>query len=74
MPLALILAAALVEFVGAHLALVAGLSMRREWWRAAVALVVLPLAPWWGWQRGMRLRVFVWIGGLAVYAAGVLVA
>lgn len=68
------LALALVAFVGAHLALVAGLARRGAWGRAAAALVVAPLAPWWGWGEGMRLRVAAWGAALVLYAIGVAVA
>lgn len=68
------LALAFVAFVGAHLALVAGLARKGAWGRAAVALVVAPLAPWWGWDAGMRLRAAAWGAALALYAIGVAVA
>jgi len=42
--------------------------------RAAVALVVAPLAPLWGWKAGLRRTTLVWCGGLALYAAGVALA
>jgi hypothetical protein len=65
------LAVALLAFVAAHLALIAGIARRGRWWRAAVALVFAPLAPWWGWQLGMRRRTFAWAAALVVYAVGV---
>jgi hypothetical protein len=52
-----------------HLALVFGLAVRPPRWRALVALVVPPLAPWWGYADKMRVRTFAWIGCAVAYAA-----
>ncbi|MGA7123854.1 MAG: hypothetical protein WBY94_27375 [Polyangiaceae bacterium] len=65
------LAAALVAFAFAHIALVVGLARRRLWWRAVLALAVPPLAPWWGWNAGMRRRTVAWVTSLALYAIGI---
>jgi len=54
--------------VTAHVALVAGLCLRAPRWRGLLALVVPPLAPYWGWEAKMRVRAGLWFGGLAVYA------
>jgi hypothetical protein len=61
----------LAVFLSAHVVLVAGLARRRAWGRAVVALVVPPLAPWWGWSAGLRPASMVWCAALALYAAGV---
>jgi hypothetical protein len=61
---------ALAAALAAHVALVAGLARRGEWGRAAIALVVGPLAPWWGWRAGMRGRTMAWLVAVALYAAG----
>jgi hypothetical protein len=68
------LASSLVVFVAAHVALVAGLACRRAWGRAAVALLVPPLAPWWGYREGLRVATIAWCAALALYALGVAVA
>ena len=68
------IASALSVFVAAHLALVAGLARKRDWRRAAVALLVPPLAPWWGYREGLRVATIVWCAALALYAVGVIVA
>ena len=68
------LAVGFVGFVAAHLSLVGGLARRAGWRRAAAALVVAPLAPWWGWHVGMRRRTLAWGIALALYAAGVAIA
>ena len=60
----LVLAFAVV--VTTHVALVAGLAGRAPRWRALVALVVPPLAPYWGWN-GLRRRSVLWIAGAVVY-------
>jgi hypothetical protein len=65
------LAISLVLYAGAHVALVVGLFRREPRWRGAVALVVPPLAPYWGWPLGMRARAWLWLGALGAYALGV---
>ena len=64
----------LAVFVAAHAVLVAGLARRRAWRRAVVALLVPPLAPWWGWSAGLRAPTLVWCAALALYALGVTLA
>jgi hypothetical protein len=61
----------LVVFLGAHATLLVSLVTRKPRYRAAVALAVPPLAPFWGWQIGFRGRVYVWGAALVVYAIGV---
>jgi hypothetical protein len=68
------LASALAVFVAAHVALVAGLAQRRAWGHAVVALLVPPLAPWWGYRAGLRTATIAWCAALALYAAGVVIA
>jgi hypothetical protein len=63
---ALVLAFAVV--VTAHVTLVVGLAGRAPRWRALVALVVPPLAPYWGWD-GLRRRSVLWMVGAVLYAA-----
>ena len=52
----------------AHATLVYGLVRRRPRWRAPIALVVLPLAPYWGYQAGLRRRAITWVTAAVVYA------
>ena len=47
---------------------------RITWWRAPLAFFVLPLAPYWGWVNGMRMRVVAWAAAVVVYAVGVAIA
>ena len=58
----------------AHVTLVIGLLQRRPWWRGLVALVVPPLAPFWGYEAELRGRVTLWVVSLAVYLASVTAA
>jgi hypothetical protein len=68
------LVGAFALLVTAHLALVAGLAARAPRWRAVVALVVAPLAPWWGLQAGMKRRAATWIAGAVAYVVFFLLA
>jgi hypothetical protein len=54
--------------VTAHVALCFGLVLRTPHWRGPVALVVPPLAPYWGMEQRMRIRSLLWLGSLALYA------
>ena len=65
------LVVALAALVAVHLALVYGLVRRRPRYRALFALLVPPLAPYWGWDTGMRRRALLWVCALAAYAVGV---
>ena len=51
-----------------HVALAAGLCVRRPRWRGPLALVVPPLAPYWGLRAGMRTRGMAWLAAATVYA------
>jgi hypothetical protein len=69
-----VIALALVVELVAHLWLLVGIARedpRR--WRAGVAFLVPPLAPFWGWQLGMTRPTYAWLGALAVYAIALLV-
>jgi hypothetical protein len=74
---AAVMAALLVGFAGlvtAHFALVAGLVCKPPRWRAPVALVVVPLAPWWGWRERMRIRGVVWVAAAVTYGVALVLA
>jgi len=70
------LAIALASFVAAHVAIVVALARNGAWLRAAGALVLPPLAPWWAWDRRARARplALAWLGALVAYAALVFAA
>jgi hypothetical protein len=61
------LAIAFAILVTAHLAIVVGLLRRSPRWRAPVALVVPPLAPFWAWREKMRVRGIAWVVGGVAY-------
>ena len=63
-----VLVLAFATLVTAHVTLAFGLARRPPRWRGLVALVVAPLAPWWGWQERMRARGVVWLASALVYA------
>ncbi|MGO9836265.1 MAG: hypothetical protein ACLP1X_18850 [Polyangiaceae bacterium] len=63
--LALVLAFALL--VTAHVALVAGLAGYVPRWRALVALIAAPLAPYWGFKVRMHGRAVLWVASAAAY-------
>jgi hypothetical protein len=69
--LAAAVALVLLVFLGAHFALIGALLARRPRYRAAVAFVLPPLAPYWGWRAGLRRRVYLWTITLLLYALGV---
>lgn len=58
----------------AHVTLVIGLLRRKPWWRGLVALVVPPLAPFWGYEAELRGRVTLWVVSLAIYLVSVTAA
>ena len=52
----------------AHVTIAIGFLRRELFWRAISAMVVVPMAPWWGWQTGMRARAALWLTAGLVYA------
>jgi hypothetical protein len=61
------LVVAFATLVTVHITLAFGLACRHPRWRGLVALVVAPLAPFWGWQARMRVRGAVWVVAAAIY-------
>jgi hypothetical protein len=62
--------ATVVDFallVTVHCAIIFGLARRRPRSRALVALVAVPLAPYWAFREGMRLRAGAWMVAALVY-------
>lgn len=72
--LSLVLAAALVLHLGAHGAMIVALLRLGMYGRAAVAVVVPPLALYWTLVHGRRREPYAWLATLAVYAAARLAA
>jgi len=67
-----VLLAAFATLVTMHVTLTIGLLRRAPRWRAAVGLVVPPLAPWWGWRERMRVRSALWGAAALVYAVALI--
>lgn len=68
------LALSFAVLVTAHVALAVGLTLRHPRWRGPLALVVPPLAPYWGFEERMRLRTALWVGAVCVYAVARILA
>jgi len=62
-----LLVVAFATLLTTHVTLAVGLGRRAPRWHALVALLVAPLAPWWGWQAKMRFRALLWMTAAAVY-------
>ncbi len=71
--LTVLLVASLAVLVVAHVALVVGLAQLkpRVWWRPLLAILLPPLAPYWGLRHGFRMRTYAWVAAIALYALGV---
>jgi hypothetical protein len=60
--------------VTVHLWLSLALARQKPWWRGAVALIVAPLAPYWGLASRLRALSVVWVTALVTYGLSLLVA
>jgi hypothetical protein len=58
---------AFAALVTVHTTIVAGLAGRAPRWRAAVALIAVPLAPYWGFKERMHVRAVVWVASALAY-------
>jgi hypothetical protein len=65
---------AFAALVTAHVSIAVGLATRPPRWRALVAFVVAPLAPYYGFRARMPIRSAAWIGTLLVYVVARIVA
>jgi hypothetical protein len=65
---------AFATLVTVHVTLAIALSRRAPRWRGPVALVVAPLAPWWAWREGMRVRCGLWGAAALAYAVALISA
>jgi hypothetical protein len=63
-----IVLASFTLLVTAHVWIVIGLLRRRPRWRAPLALVLAPLAPYWAIRERMRLRGATWLAAALAYA------
>jgi hypothetical protein len=62
-----LLVVAFATLLTAHVTLVVGLARRRPRWRALTGFFIAPLAPWWGWQEGLRARAVLWVVAAVAY-------
>ena len=65
---------ALAAHVAAHVALLVQLARKGPRYRALVAFVLPPLAPYYGWLSGAGRLSLVWLVALGAYAVGVALA
>ncbi len=73
---AIVLGALLGAFAAAvtfHLTLVVGLVRRPPRARGPIALLLPPLALYWGWREHMRVRSIGWVVSVALYVTARLV-
>lgn len=69
-----LLVVAFAWLVTTHVTIAVGLVRRRPRWRALVALVLAPSAPYWAWQERMRVRTVMWIASAVLYVVALLLA
>jgi len=72
--LVVVVVLAFAFLVTAHLAIAFGLVTKTPRWRAFVALVFAPLAPYWAWREQMRIRAVIWAAGLVLYVIALIAA
>lgn len=65
---------ALALFITAHVTITYGLAWRKPRWRALVAFLVAPLAPFWAWREHMRIRAGIWGAALVLYVVAMIVS
>ena len=54
-------------WITAQISIVAGLAVRAPRWRAAVALLFPPAAPYWAYRERLRVRAGIWLCAAVVY-------
>jgi len=60
---------AFAVLVTVHVAIVLGLAWRDPRWHALAAFFVPPLAPYWAFRSGMKVRGGIWIGSVVLYTS-----
>ena len=53
--------------VASHVAIAFGLLRRTPRWRAPIALLAPPLAPYWAMREGMPVRALFWLAAVVGY-------
>jgi hypothetical protein len=56
-------------FVTAHVALIFGLLTRRPAWQALLAVLLFPLAAYYGHRERLRVRTALWVAAAFAYVA-----
>jgi hypothetical protein len=57
-----------------HLGLAVALTLKKPRWRGPVALLVPPLAPYWGHGAKLRKASYLWVVSLFIYVLALLAA
>jgi hypothetical protein len=57
-----------------HLSLVLALTLKKPRWKGPLALVLVPLAPYWGLNAHMRLRSLTWVVAFCLYILALVAA
>ena len=65
---------AFAALVTVHVALAFGLFAQRPRWHGALALLLPPLAPYWGARQGLRGRTFAWLALALAYVTALILA
>lgn len=58
----------------AHVALALGLTRQKPRWKGPLALLLPPLAPYWGYGAKMRVRAVLWVAAFCVYVLALVMA
>jgi hypothetical protein len=69
-----VLVIAFATLVTVHIALALAIARRGRRSRALAALVVAPLAPYFGWREGLRARGALWMVAAVSYMAALWLA
>ncbi len=69
----MVLVGAVLVLALAHISIVVRLAVRQTpRWRALLALVVVPLAPWWAHRAHWQRQSYTWLLALVLYALALL--
>ncbi len=68
-----VLLVASATHVTTHVALAWGLGRRGPLWRGLAALLVPPLAPFWGYEAELQKRSALWVVSLFVYGVALVI-
>ena len=58
----------------AHLALALALTWKKPRWKGPLALLLPPLAPYWGYGAKMRVLAVLWVAAFCVYVLTLVMA